>query len=112
MINGVVCGFLVLGVGTKDGWTNSTQTKKERAFLDSVFLFSAFLKSGFSFLRRKEKGMCAFLNSVLLFSAERKKEIRLARLIFHFLVGHSTKKSAEILDLLVERKVHAPSGYI
>ena len=26
MVNGSVCGFLVLGVGTKDGWTNSTQT--------------------------------------------------------------------------------------
>ena len=26
MVNGAVLGFLVLGVGTKDGWTNSTQT--------------------------------------------------------------------------------------
>ena len=27
MVNGAVCGFLVLGAGTKDGWTNSTQTR-------------------------------------------------------------------------------------
>ena len=27
MVNGAVLGFLVLGVGTKDGWTNSTQTR-------------------------------------------------------------------------------------
>ena len=102
MINGVVCDFLVLAVGTKDGWTNSTQTEKGTRV--SEFRFS--------FLHRKEKGTCAFLNSVFLFSTERKKEIRLAKLIFHFLVGHSTMKSSEILDLLVERKVHAPSGYI
>ena len=75
------------------------KTKKERAFLNSIFLFSA--------ERKKQQ---AFLNSVFLFSAERKKEIRLAKLIFHFLVGQSTIKSVEILsleiDLLVGRKVH------
>ena len=74
MVNGAVCGFLVLGVGTKDGWTNSTQTEKGTRVSEFRFSFFRVSEFRFSFLRGKEKRTRAFLNAVFLFSAERKKK--------------------------------------
>ena len=76
---------------------------KEKGMHDLEFLFCFPQKNEkgmhqtefvFCFLQKKAKGMRMFLNSAFLFAP-----ICHTSLIFHFLVGQSTMKSAEILLL-------------